>query len=513
MKCDCAEPEKPHHSKEKCIHIRAAEEKAKQNGSFVEEHPEALHPAHLAAVAEEQGCCCHHGGTCTCAVLKKETGEDDATPPHGKPAVQKPHLETTRSDGSITIFANGHHKPCHRKNHAAHESGMPYKMPMSRSQTDPSREAARRSVDSLSLENIAGPSTFAAPPTSAPYNPARRLSKSEQTSPRIRAQHTQETCSGGLNDPRLTAIDFSNLDSSQDDLSTQSATNSTFPTFDPMSGLADSSFDPWSALPSGDSTTLPNNNPFGVWPTSNDAAGVVQPPLTAASSGTQSEIDDLPPMEDVYQFGMPSIQEDASGFNFDNLTSSPQSNRRSLPPGFFGNTDYGSGVTSFDWQAAGLGDNTVMEGGKAKTSDLGERDTVFDNEWQMQTFPSSTSNSSLPHRPMGGLPDMASSGRPQSHTIGPGSAPNDDVMRQLFPELDIDSTAYASGSGSSTNARASSAIHIKPNYGSYDDDIGFTSQPWADGSMSVPNDPINFGGEYDLNQDFSNPDLTSNWTQ
>lgn len=40
----------------------------------------------------------------------------------------KPKLNTTHSEGSLTVFANGHHKPCHRNNNTAHNSGLPYKI-------------------------------------------------------------------------------------------------------------------------------------------------------------------------------------------------------------------------------------------------------------------------------------------------------------------------------------------------------------------------------------------------
>ena len=129
--------------------MREAEERAK--GEQIEDHALEKDPAHLAAVAEEQGCCCPHGGTCSCSILMKGS-EDTAGAPHG-PAV-KPRLEKTTSDGAITVFTNGHHKPVHRKNHAAHECGMPYKMPVPRHVNEPDlSKAARRSVDNLALES------------------------------------------------------------------------------------------------------------------------------------------------------------------------------------------------------------------------------------------------------------------------------------------------------------------------------------------------------------------------
>ena len=121
-----------------------------------------------------------------CAMLKKEIDGGTVTPPHG-PAV-KPRLETTRSDGSITVFQNGHHKPVHRKNHLAHECGMPYKVPMSRAHTDQNVSAkARRSVDSLALDNTMpfNPSAFT-PQTSAPFDADDRMTSRKHIASKVR---------------------------------------------------------------------------------------------------------------------------------------------------------------------------------------------------------------------------------------------------------------------------------------------------------------------------------------
>jgi hypothetical protein len=83
----------------------------------------------------------------------------------------KPKLTTAQSESQLTVFANGHHKPCHRSNNTAHVSGMPYKIPRPHTlhghssfaalaRTDNSYtikpEAptpASRSMDTLSLSN------------------------------------------------------------------------------------------------------------------------------------------------------------------------------------------------------------------------------------------------------------------------------------------------------------------------------------------------------------------------
>lgn len=509
VSCDCG-TEKPHHAKEKCIHLREAEERVKA-GFHDDPHAET-DPLHLAAVAEEQGCCCHHGGKCTCAILKREPGESSAQP-HG-PAV-KPRLEKIGSDGAITVFTNGHHKPVHRKNHAAHECGMPYKMPMQRSHTEHNVSvAARRSVDSLALDSnmFYQPSDYN-PQTSAPFNTERRRSKSEQPSPKI--SPSSQTCNG-LGDAKLTSIDFSTLSQTQTNQSMQSATSETFsfPSYDQMTGVTDGSYDPWSALPSADSTGIPNNNPFGVWPTPIDNSNLAQPALTAASSGSTSEIDDVPPMDDMYGLAMPSIQEDAIDFNMINMPSgnSPQANRRSLPPNFFGNVDLTMAGFQPEWQTQVNNFNNAVED-KARTQQ-NTPSMSFDEPWQMSTLRPITS---VPQRALGGLPAGT---RPQSRSVGPASAPSDDIIKQLFPEIDINGNMFGPTSSPQLNMttdttmgelRSTNATSAPIDFGQMDTSAGFTSQPWADGSISLPNDA--FTPSYDLDQDFSNPDFNANWSQ
>lgn len=512
MSCECGEVEKPHHPKEKCIHLREAEDRAK--AGFRDDHPvesTEKDAAHLFAVAEEQGCCCHHGGKCTCAMLRKDLEKDNsATPPRG-PAV-KPRLEPTKSEGSITVFQNGHHKPVHRKNHAAHECGMPYKMPMPRAHTDQNVSAkARRSVDSLALDhNTPFDSMASTVQSSVPFNTNRRMSKSEQPSPKMSGIDNPYPTFGNA---KLNMIDFNNLEPLQtDQVQSAISDNYSFTPLEPLSAMADSQFDPWSALPSSESTGMPNNNPFGVWPTNNDTIGIAQPALTAASSGTHSEIDEVPPMDESYGFGMPSIQEDTGSFNFNSSMgpNSPQANRRSLPPNFFKSSDFMLPDLGGDWQQAQVSGFTNPADSAQKPFDSSQT-MSYDDVWQMPTFPPMTD---LPHRQLGGLP--ITTGRPASQSVGPSSAPNDDVIRQLFPDF-VDNDVFGSANtaqGFSDGAKSMPSVNATSapmDFGPMDENIGFTSQSWTDGSMSVPND--GFTTPYNLDQDFSNPDFTGNWSQ
>ena len=487
VRCDCGETDKPHHPKEKCIHLREADERTK----FFDEELQA------------QGCCCHHGGECNCSTIKKEA--KDAAP--RGPAVSKPRLDSVKSDASITVFQNGHHKPVHR-NHAAHECGMPYKLPTSKchGENNPAR-VARRSVDSLALDGAMpfSPSGYT-PQTSAPFLNERRQSKSEQHSPRT------SPIDLNIDERRMATMDFSALTEIQTNQSIQSMDNEFYGfQIDTASGSGDNSYDPWSALPSADSGVLPNNNPFGVWPTSSDISGAVQPALTAASSGTQSEIDEIPQMEDFYGFngfGMPSIQEDDVSLSGASGIGLPQPNRRSLPPNFFRASDVMAPNQNGDWQIPT--DDQINEG---KTASLNSGDSSdYEDTWQAPPLPLITA---MPHRSIPVLPN----GRPASQSIGPGNAPNDEIIQQLFPEIDVNGAVFESPQADETpdlptgtdKLLASANCSSPMKYGSVDNDMGFTSQPWTDGSMSVPNDSYTF----EFEQDFSNPefDNSNNWTR
>ncbi|WPH00927.1 Hypothetical protein R9X50_00376100 [Acrodontium crateriforme] len=472
VKCDCGETEKPHHSKEKCIHLREAEEKLKST------EEEVL----------QQGCCCHHGGDCNCSTAKKDV-KDKA--PHG-PAVSKPRLETMKSDPSITVFQNGHHKPVHR-NHAAHECGMPYKLPSKCHGDTAIARAARRSVDSLALD---GGVSMSGPPSVASFTIDRRTSKSEQPSPRMSPMDTQ----------RMGSIDMNGLTQTHTNRSMQSTDNEYYGF--PIEGA--DSYDPWSALPSGDSSIMPNNNPFGVWPTSIDMSGAVQPALTAASSGTQSEIDEIPQMDDFYGFGgfgMPSIQEDDSPFGSNNGANLQQPNRRSLPPNFFSAADAVGPNQNGDWQIP-IDDH--MNDAKSNSFDNGTASN-FDDGWQAPPLPLITA---MPHRSVTVLPN----GRPASHSIGPGSAPNNDIIQQLFPGIDVNGNMFESPGPdegrdlpTGTDKLLASVNGSSPmEFGPTDEEVGFTSQAWTDGSMTVPTDAYTFD-EFD--QNYSTPDFDNNWTR
>lgn len=75
-------------------------------------------------------CQCHSGGKCLCGTSKESADlKLDTSKQTLHDARAKPKLMSTHSESHLTVFANGHHKPCHRNNNTAHVSGAPYKIP------------------------------------------------------------------------------------------------------------------------------------------------------------------------------------------------------------------------------------------------------------------------------------------------------------------------------------------------------------------------------------------------
>lgn len=269
-----------------------------------------------------------------------------------------------------------------------------------------------------------------------------------------------------------------------------------------MSAVGDGFFDPWSALPTGDSHAMPNNNPFGVWPTSHDLSGINQPALTAASSGTQSEADEIPVMEDVFEPGMPSIQEDVSDTRSGMLPDNNQINRRSLPPNFFGNTDFAMANFANNWSAQFDAFNPTND--KSKAVDL-QQSSMFDNVWQM---PTTQPVNDAPLHSMGGLPMSNAPSIPQSS----GSrTPPDDIMRTLFPEMDFDNDTFgADNTYKQANQTSAPSISSVDMGALSDQDMTFTAPTWTD-ALSVPNDP--FTSPYAFGDDFASQNYASGWAQ
>lgn len=63
-------------------------------------------------------------------------------------------MTSTKSESTLTVFRDGHHKPPHKHNDMAHKCGMPYTIPRSHTIHAPS-DVTRRSVDHLPLAHSA----------------------------------------------------------------------------------------------------------------------------------------------------------------------------------------------------------------------------------------------------------------------------------------------------------------------------------------------------------------------
>lgn len=122
--------------------------------------------------AHDNRCNCHSGAKCICGIKKEPIDlrldlRLDTSRQTLHDARAKPKLTSTHSESTLTVFANGHHKPCHRNNNTAHVSGMPYKIPRPHTLHGHADfaalgqgngygqggAAAARSMDTLSLSN------------------------------------------------------------------------------------------------------------------------------------------------------------------------------------------------------------------------------------------------------------------------------------------------------------------------------------------------------------------------
>jgi len=298
VKCECGE--KPH-GKDDCVHMEVGDSKSElgdNSGELVSD----------LDTVDSEICCCTHGARCTCA-LKKEhldpVPESDVaqlspTPPVPESQPRKPRLASASSDSSLTVFSNGHHKPAHKHNDAAHKCGAPYKIPRPHSIHGHS-EIAQRSVDSLPLTGSVGEDHIRLHESFYNAQQEARLVRSEHGSPELKSTSNVNQLNSQL--PQLD-LSFpgsrtSTPSSPSNDYNT--AMSNGFPSYfsaseeQPMysAALSATSVD-WSAfdLPfdSGAFSTAYSQPPSYA---SFDHSNVGQPGLTTSSSGDVSEVDDF----------------------------------------------------------------------------------------------------------------------------------------------------------------------------------------------------------------------------
>lgn len=536
VKCECGE--KPH-PKEKCIHLREAEAKAAaaagttctSTSNTTPESDEHHHPSphELCAVpeetsADEHHCCCPHGGKCTCATLGKESpdsrGETPPTISHPRP---KHHLKSHQSEGHLTVFANGHHKPVHRNNNAAHESGAPYKLPRSHT-THGHSNIARRSVDSLASVQSVSPVSWQKPPSIGALAIPKDLVKaqSERGSPQSEnstSHHSPFDMSLALEATSFPAAPESSTSVASNSTlyqdfgmpSTQSAlsiaTSATEPSMSafslPTSGLdfsSDSANDYWSKVNWDQLDT--NLEP--------------QPALTNASSGTISEIDDLPRIDDLTGFDATYSMDSAaqmSGFDFSNDFSTnsnfgttnnvnANSNRWSLPS--FSNQDNA---------------NTFVAGFSANSST---------KDLPMQSFGISQQDVQSQ--------SMMNSVAPPAHSQSPGGQGSEDVFQTKGADFDNFGwenlmPEYNAGASSNSNVNngiqnvddslnfpvsgapsvsASQDPNVQGSSGLEGFNNSYRTMQWDDG-MSMPVDP-DFANSYTFDASWVNGDFSTPWS-
>jgi hypothetical protein len=264
-------------------------------------------------VDTRQPCRCTHGQRCSCA-LKKEHLEPvpEAESPLHVAAVtelRKPRLTSTKSESTLTVFRDGHHKPMHKHNDMAHKCGMPYTIP--RSQTlHSTSELAQRSADHLPLMydtfDLSNKASQGATST-------QRLVKSEHGSPESAPVPNLEQLGSSI--PPLDLSSFQTYSSSA---SLESPLNAmTFQdSYEPWFASPDTEVSvnsaalnapsvDWSSFPlssadvSGTKTSQPpsyasleqNNGSNGNIPNSFNYSGIA-----TSSSGEISEVDDFGPL-------------------------------------------------------------------------------------------------------------------------------------------------------------------------------------------------------------------------
>lgn len=276
--------------------------------------------------AQADSCCCSHTGRCTCA-LKKEhldpVPESDSDEPSisvaPKDEKRRPRALTAQSDGGLTIFTNGHHKPVHKHNNMASKCGLPYVVPRAHSIHGPSPSGlANRSVDNLphtnTIDALHSDSHIKDSMVSAQQE--QRMVKSEHGSPLVIPQSNLDQLNGQLPPLDLSAIpgEFNFLHSLDG--------FATVPDHEPpmfSAGLSSASID-WSHYDGLDF----NNDNFATSSYSQapsftgfDFSSIDQPALTTTStSGEISEVEDFVPLNEN-NGSRPTLLNNQYGSDFD----------------------------------------------------------------------------------------------------------------------------------------------------------------------------------------------------
>lgn len=300
VKCDCGE--RPH-SKDDCEN----NEKGEPTLEYIE---------NMADISADSGisnihiCCCSHGARCVCSVKKGPLDpvpevDYNETSPISSFGPRMPRLVTAQSETALMVFANGHHKPAHKFNDAAHKSGLPYTKPIPHSvpcKLSTSRELGHRSTDSLPLLGAIEKANLQFRESISSAQQEVRLVRSEHGSPHSRISPQYDGY-----DSSIPSLDISNLSyagyvssPAPEDYPYHSPTgienyfSSPHDEIPPtLSAGLSSPVEAWSAtdLPLGSSVYSRTYSQSASF-TSFDHSNMGQPGLTTSSSGEVSEAGD-----------------------------------------------------------------------------------------------------------------------------------------------------------------------------------------------------------------------------
>ena len=427
-------------------------------------------------------------------------------------------LKSYQSEGHLTVFANGHHKPVHRNNNAAHESGAPYKLPRSHASQDRVSSSKRQSVDSMASTKPTSPIKGNQPSTSKPISPSDEPlpAQSQRGSPPSGLSSNSQTMFGS----RM-SIDGAPYNLSEPSASVPSTMFHDFGFPSAESGLsivttstepAISGYSvPTSALDfDGNMHDFWANIDWGKLDTSN--TDDAQPALTNASSGTISEIDDCPKMDDL------------SGFDL----QYPIDGRAQMQPVDFGNefsdgTSYGvfsgnyssldSGTSSNRWSMPTFSSRSATAMFSALSTNSVAKDApsqathVTNPSLQSQNMMASGSSSVQPHSPASdvkyqGKTDQVSSydwnDLVPGYSGGRGSAGDESSLNFGMDECGSSTEAMTQGTDPTSDNNLEGF------------DQGFRTMQWNDG-VSVPVDE-NYMGTFDFESNWAMNGFNNQWS-
>ncbi|KAJ9290910.1 hypothetical protein DTO021C3_1504 [Paecilomyces variotii] len=288
-------------------------------------------------------CCgCTHGQRCTCA-LKKEHHLDPVPEtglPLAPPAVtsepKKPRLTSTKSESTLTVFRDGHHKPAYKHNDMAHKCGVPYTIPRSHT-IHSTTDIVQRSADALAgIGQTADIGQDASNRVDQTPSGPQRLVKSEHGSPESAPVPSLEQINTQM--PPLDISSFSPFGTTESPLTSMTFQDSyqeqpffTSPEADFSLGSAGLSAPPvdWSSFPlyASDVSATAESQPPSYASFDYNAFNN-HPGIAASSSGDISEIDEFGPLpglgqssNDIHDLNSVSDGSDSDQYRFSSSSS------------------------------------------------------------------------------------------------------------------------------------------------------------------------------------------------